>query len=194
MFYLLDKDLVNDKLQINQKKYYADLESKLSKSNPVAKYKTIKWYGYAAAAVLLIFIISFIFITNDQTPEKAVSENVVIQKALIDEDWVNLQRILKNDNEILKRANEKISLSLLVEKLAILEKQGVRSIDYIDLFKEANNVQNLFPSPYQDNKLSKIQINELVQTLERYKSSKSEITLYEIGLFLAETNKGGIKS
>ena len=105
-----------------------------------------------------------------------------------------MQRILKSDYEIKKRADEKISLSLLIEKLEILEKQGIRSIDYIDLFNEVNNVQNFYSSSNQDTELNQIQVNKLVQTLESYKSSKSEITLYEIGLFLAEINKEGTKS
>ena len=83
---------------------------------------------------------------------------------------------------------------MLIEKLEILEKQGIRSIDYIDLFNEVNNVQNFYSSSNQDTELNQIQVNKLVQTLESYKSSKSEITLYEIGLFLAEINKGGTKS
>lgn len=194
MFYLLDKELVKETKSIDQSKFFTGLKSKISTSDSAGKYQSFKWYGYAAAAVLLVFVISFIFITNNQTPEKVVSENIILEKALINEDWASLQRILKNNNEIMKRADEKISLSLLIEKLEMLEKQGVRSIDYINLYNEANKVQNLFPSPYQDNKLSQIQVNELVQTLERYKSSKNEITLYEIGLFLAETNKGGTKS
>ena len=194
MFYLLDKSLVNETIPLDRSKFHEDLESKFSTSDPSKKLRNFKWYGYAIAAVLLVFIVSLIFITNNQKSNKIVSESSIIDKALHNEDWISLQRILKSDYEIKKRADEKISLSLLIEKLEILEKQGIRSIDYIDLFNEVNNVQNFYSSSNQDTELNQIQVNKLVQTLESYKSSKSEITLYEIGLFLAEINKGGTKS
>jgi hypothetical protein len=194
MFYLLDKGLINKTTDIDKSHYCAELENKLSTDQKLDSYQHYKLYVYAAAAVLLFIIISIFIFNNNKQVIKTTSEDIFIEKALLNEDWVTLRQILKSNQEIKKRADEKISISLLIEKLIRLEKQGIRSIDYIDLFNEANNFQNFYPSSNQDTEINQIQINKLVQTLEDFKTSKSEITLYEIGLFLAENNRGGTKS
>ena len=60
MFYLLDKELVKETKSLDQSKFFTDLESRISTSDSVNKYRSFIWYGYAAAAILFILIISFI--------------------------------------------------------------------------------------------------------------------------------------
>jgi hypothetical protein len=193
MFYQIDKGLVNDFISLNKDQFNFDLKKRLSNNQKSDIYKHFRPYIYTMAAVLIFILIS-LFIFDKKQPAINKNQTAQIEKALNDEDWIILQKILKNDSELKKYANEKISLSLLIEKLARLEKQGIRSIDYIDLFNEANNTQNFYTHTDRNKEMSQIQINKLVQTLESFKSSQNEVTLYEIGLFLAETNKGETKS
>ncbi len=193
MFYLIDKGLVNDSTNLIEDQFNSDLKKRLSNNQKSYFYKNSRLYIYSMAAALLFILIS-LFIFNKKQPAINKNQTVQIEKALYDENWMILQKILKNDSELKKYANEKLPLSLLIEKLVRLEKQGIHSIDYIDLFKEASSTQNLSRLSDVNKEMSQIQINKLVQTLESFKSSKNEVTLYEIGLFLAEINKGGTKS
>ena len=193
IFYEVDKGLVNDSLKLNKDQFKSDLKDKLSSTGKSELFKHSRLYVYAAAAVLIILMIS-LFIFNIEKHVPSERQTAQIEQALHNEDWPILQKILKNDSELKKYANEKIPVSLLIEKLSRLEKQGVQSIHYIDLFNAPANTQNNYALSDVNKEINQIQINKLVQTLEKFKSSKNEITLYEIGLSLTETNKGGIKS
>ncbi|MEJ2543841.1 MAG: hypothetical protein P8Y99_07215 [Calditrichaceae bacterium] len=193
IFYEVDKGLVNDSVKFNKDQFKSDLKDKLSSTGKSEFFKHSRLYVYTAAAVLIFVMIS-LFIFNIEKPLPVEKQTAQIEQALHNEDWPILQKILKNDSELKKYANEKIPVSLLIEKLSRLEKQGVRSIHYIDLFNAATNTQNNYALSDMNKEINQIQINKLVQTLEKLKSSKSEITLYEIGLSLTETNKRGIKS
>lgn len=193
IFYEVDKGLVNDSIKLNKDQFKSGLEIRLSNTRKSELYKNSRLYIYAAAAVLIFIMIS-LFIFNIKKPLSGEKQTAQIENALHNEDWPILQKILKNDTELKKYANEKIPLSLLIEKLTRLEKQGVRSIHYIDLFNAATNSPNYYALSEMNKEINQIQVNKLVKTLEKFKSSKNEITLYEIGLSLTETNKGGIKS
>lgn len=193
LFYWIDKGLVNDVTNLNKDQFNSNLKKRLSNNQKSDFYKNSRLYIYFTAAALIFILISFI-IFNKRPSAIHKNQTVQIEKALNDEDWIILEKILKNDSELKKYANEKLPLSLLIEKLVRLEKQGIHSIDYIDLFKETNSNQNFSLLSDVNKEMSQIQINKLLQTLESYRSSKNEVTLYEIGLFLAEINKGGTKS
>ncbi|MBN1407952.1 MAG: zf-HC2 domain-containing protein [Calditrichaceae bacterium] len=193
IYYEVDKGHVNDLIKLNKNQFKSDLTNRLSTTEKSELYNPSKLYVYAAA-VVLIFILISLFIFNIKEPASGKKQTAQIEQALHNEDWPILQEILKNDSELKKYANEKIPVSLLIEKLSRLEKQGVRSIHYIDLFNTATGTQNYYALSEMNKEIHQIQITKLVQTLEKFQSSKSEITLYEIGLSLTETNKGGINS
>ena len=194
MFYMIDKQLVIETVDFDKKQFSDELESKLSNGIKSGSNQYTKFFTYSAAAVLVLIIFSIFFFNKDQQTIKLPNENVIIEKALLNEDWITLQRLLKSNYAIKQFANEKISVSLLIEKLTRLEKQGVRTIDYVDLFNQTNNKQYIFNPSGQTKELNQIKITKLVQSLEQFKPSKNEITLFEIGLFLSESNKGGTKS
>lgn len=194
IFYLIDKGLVNENLDFNKNHFVSELRNKLKTSRNQKFHKYFKSYLYAAAAILIIIIFSFFFFTNIQPVVNQKIENSGIENALKNEDWITLQEILKNDREIKKFAYEQIPIELLIEKLTGLEKQGIKVIDYIELFNRTGDSQNFYAFLNENNQIGQIQVNTLVQTLEKFKSSKNKISLYEIGLFLAENNKGGIES
>jgi len=198
LFYTLDKELVSEKPSLDKTSFRNSIEDKILKTNKNKIRSKHLWYYISAAAVLLCFFVIFPYLSekdSDNIAEKPQGENV-IQTALIDEDWVKLNHLLTDSTVLQKHADESIPLPLLIDKLERLQNQGIHSIDYIDLFNHANEVdiKNDQELILVKNESKQIYVNDLVQNLEQVKSFKNEITLEEISSFLEAQKEGEVKS
>jgi len=165
MYYTIESRLVKPEPELD------NIQIKLSEleTNPKRSFS----YIWAIAASLLIIVASMIVFTDNfiKQNERKVQKAFDINQKIINEDWAELSDFIQNQPAIEKNFNQIVSMNLLVEKLKVLERSG------IEQFTIANEPGDIV--------IKEVQINILINKLEKYKKYRSEISVKEISDYLS---------
>ena len=163
IFYSIDRNVVRCDTKIDMDSFSESVKRRINSLEQSQRSSRLYYPVYAAAAVLLIFVVIYSFSTGlfTSTPARSDKESISLKEHLEYENWQTLNSILQDPQKLKNYLDEKIPLFLLREKLIYLKNSGIHSISYT------------FPTTSDINTMVEIPVDELIVALNRYRQGSA---------------------
>jgi hypothetical protein len=181
LYYILDREEVLEPAIKNSQEFNKNVLNQIH--HPKKNTLNRRWIYYAAAATLLIGIAIGRFLIPDKSNQNVTTKQDTqsLNQLIASEDWSRLEILLSNKDELDRYATDAVPIHILLDKLAALQKMGIKSLPmaYPSYAKNTKSAE-----PVQREPQIHISVNDFIRLLEQARQQRSQITLKEVSSIL----------
>ena len=201
--YTLEKENVTVVPEIKAEDFKTKIQQRINNGIPVTHRRDFRWI-FTLAAILLTgaFLVTILVTKKTEVPvTQTEMENKTLVRLLETEDWNTLFTIITSPSGRYSYADEKVPLSLIIEKLYRLQKTGFQKIKLkyllVQTDSKATALRTFALIPRQNwpilNKKHEISSAELIFLLKKIARYKKTISLRQISEMYYLLNERTVK-